>query len=44
MTLFNGTVRETPLYSVLVLGEKRIYLTHAREKEKEKKSDNFYVV
>ena len=42
MTLFNGTVRKTALYSVLALREKRIYLIHAREKEK--KSDNFYVV
>ena len=42
MTLFNGTARETALYSVLALREKIIYLTHAREKEK--KSDNFYVV
>ena len=42
MISFNGTVKKTALYSVLGLREKIIYLTHAREKEK--KSDNFYMV
>ena len=34
MTLFNGTVRKTALYSVLGSRERRIYLRHARENKR----------
>ena len=40
LTKFNGTVKKTALYSVLGLREKRIYLTHGREKENNIKQCN----
>ena len=40
MILFNGTVKKAVLYSVLGLGERRIYLTYGREKETKKKQCN----